>query len=54
MAREDYIRSNVLLFAGIKGLIEDGNELRKDLLFFRPEIIYNAIKRGDRWPEILY
>ncbi|SMD30551.1 hypothetical protein [Picrophilus oshimae] len=47
MAREDYIRNNVLLFAGIKGLIEDGNELRKDLLFFRPEIIYITLSKEE-------
>ncbi len=47
MAREYYIRSNALLFAGIKGLIDDGNELRKDLLFFRPDIIYITLSREE-------
>ncbi len=37
------VNNNILIFGGIKGLVRDGNELRKELLYERPDIILITI-----------
>ncbi len=37
------INDNITIFGGIKGLVRDGDELRKELLYERPDIILITI-----------
>jgi len=37
------VNNNLLIFGGIKGLVRDGNELKKELLYEKPDVILITI-----------